>query len=184
MRLLPLLLLVPSLVHAETAVGFRIGGYGFREPGFAGGWHDCRMNGVGVFAARSVAPLVEVEAGLDAYFAAAEEEPSEHSHGAMDRVSTLLSVAGAVRPLPAARVSPYAQLGVGLELTRVTVEAMESSRVLPLAFFGIGADLRVGRARLGMVLRIHAMGHFEHDAELTVEPELASQLQFYAALGF
>jgi hypothetical protein len=187
MRLLLTLLLVPALAHAETAVGFRVGGYGFREPGTDLGWQDCRMNGVGLFAERSLVPLVSLEVGLDAYFAhghdPVDEESHHDTHAAMDRVSTLVSAAGLVRPLPGARVSPYVEVGLGLELTRVAVDTDEQSYVLPLAFFGLGGDLRLGRARLGAVFRMHAMGHFDHAAELSVEPELAAQLQFYAALA-
>jgi len=184
MRILLALLLFPALAHAETAVGFRVGGYGFREPGTDVGWQDCRMNGVGLFVDRALIPLISLEVGLDAYFAHQHDEAAEdeHSHAAMDRVSTLLSAAGALRPFPGARVSPYVQLGVGVELTRVAVDTDEASYVLPLAFFGLGGDLRLGRARLGAVFRMHAMGHFDHTAELSVEPELAAQVQFYAAV--
>ena len=141
------------------------------------------MNGVGLFAERSLVPFISLEVGLDAYFAHEHGGAHDHdSHDAMDRVSTLLSAAGVVRPLPGARVSPYVQLGLGAELTRVTIATDEESYVLPLAFFGFGGDLRLGRARLGAVFRLHAMGHFDHAAELSVEPELAAQVQFYAAL--
>ena len=185
MRILLALLLVPALAHAETSVGFRAGGYGFRESGTDLGWQDCRMNGVGLFAERSLLPLISLEVGLDAYFAhqhGAEMAAHDH-HAAMDRVSTLVSAAGVVRPLPGI-FSPYVQLGLGVELTRVTVETDEESYILPLAFFGLGGDVRLGRARLGAVFRMHAMGHFDHTAELSVEPELAAQVQFYAALTF
>lgn len=187
--LLATLLLGWTSAHAdvERAIGVRVGGYGFREnSGGHSDWRDCRMNGIGVFAEHSLPGPLFVEAGLDAYFAD-DTGGFSHAEPGMDRVSGLLTVAGGVRFFPQALVSPYVQLGTGLELTRVTMLEEESSYVLPVGFFGLGGDLRLGRVRLGASLRVHAMGHFEHGAAmhgLEPEAELASQGQFYAKVAF
>jgi hypothetical protein len=173
-------------------VGVRVGGYGFREPAAAGGgWNDCRMNGIGVFADRALPRGFFVEGGLDAYFA--DDTVLFHDHGdqhagGMDRVSGLLTVAGGIRFWPEARVSPYVQLGGGLEVTRVRMEdgsGHEQSRVFPLGFFGLGGDVRLGRVRLGATLRVHAMGHFAHEGGnfLEAEAELATQGQFHVKVS-
>lgn len=183
--------LLPAAAAAEPLeVGARIGGYGFREhESGAGGWQDCRMNGVGVFVDRPLAGPWYLEGGLDTYFAAGE---GGHTHGSveaapMDRVSALLTVGGGARLLRGARVSPFVIVGAGVELTRVSLPgAVEGSFVLPMGFFGVGADLRLGRVSLGATIRVNAMGHFAHDAatvELTPEAELAAQAQFHARVA-
>jgi hypothetical protein len=179
--------------------GARIGGYGFRQAPNAQsqhtGWTDCRMNGIGLFAERGLGAYF-VEAGLDAYFAD-ELGTGGHEHEVMatadewrmDRVSGLASVSGGVRFLRGARVSPYLQVGLGVELTRVALldaagtAALEDSFVLPTGFIGFGGDLRLGAARVGMNVRVHAMGHFDHGPGIdgfAPETELAAQAQFYA----
>ncbi|MSP15998.1 MAG: hypothetical protein EXR73_05200 [Myxococcales bacterium] len=179
-----------------ATVGARVGGYGFRQPatetGGHTGWEDCRMNGLGLFAQANFLGLFG-EAGIDTYFADAFPR-SGHAHDAsdgaadalaMDRSSTLVSAAVGVRMFPWLPVSPYLQLGAGVELTRVSLPeaGLEDSRVLPLGFIGVGGDLKVGRRlRLGANLRVHVMGHFEHDGStLEPEPELAAQGQFYVS---
>jgi hypothetical protein len=186
-----LLVLVSFTARAEeTAVGVRVGGYGFRvNSGGHSEWTDCRMNGIGVFADHAIRGPLFVEAGLDAYFAD-DTGGFTHDHGgepSMDRVSGLLTVAGGARFFPRSVVSPYVQLGLGLELTRVSMVGDEASYALPLGFLGLGGDLRLGRARLGLSLRVHAMGHFDHGPmvhSLEPEPELATQGQFHAKVAF
>lgn len=184
----------PAAASAEQlglSFGGRVGGYGFRDaaPDTEGprGWNDCRMNGIGLFAQKGLGRHFFAEAGLDAYFA--EEFPTGgHDHvgggSGMDRMSTLATVVGGVRLLPDAWLAPYLQVGAGVEFTRVAMPEydMRESHVLPLGFIGLGADLRLWRGvRAGMNLRVHLMGHFEHDgAIMSAEPELASQAQFYA----
>jgi hypothetical protein len=184
----------------ELSAGARIGGYGFRQAPNASsqhtGWTDCRMSGIGLFGQRGVGERLFVEAGLDAYFADTTGT-GLHDHGgagaadeaAMDRVSGLVSAAVGVRLFRQARVSPYLQLGLGIEATRVSlVDAatnmtLEDSFVLPLGFIGLGGDLRLGGVRVGINLRVHAMGHFDHEEgiqKLEPEAELAAQAQFYA----
>lgn len=184
--------LLPALAAAEPLeLGARIGGYGFRENRSGNSdWHDCRMNGVGVFVDRPLAGPWFVEGGLDTYFAAGE---GGHQHdggavpAAMDRVWGLFTVAGGVRFFRDARVSPFLIVGTGVELTRVSLPGLgEESFVLPMGFFGVGADLRLGRVSLGATIRVNAMGHFAHDAatvELSPEAELAAQAQFHARVA-
>jgi hypothetical protein len=185
----------------EYAIGVRVGGYGFRQAPTAQsdhtGWTGCRMNGIGLFGERTLGARFFVEGGLDAYFTD-DTGTGFHDHDGpdmkppwIDRVSGLASVAGGVRLWPGARVSPYLQLGVGLEATRIKVKAedgslIEDGLVLPFGFIGLGGDLRLGRVRLGMSLRIHAMGTIDQrdplapGQALEPEPELAAQGQFYA----
>jgi hypothetical protein len=176
----------------EWLLGFRIGGYGFRDvQGDAGGrWQDCRMNGLGVFGQRDfLGRHLHVEAGFDIYFATHRRD---HNQG-MDRVSGLLSAAVGGRIIPDAVVSPYAQLGTGLEITRVELEGLGSgTRTVPLAFLGIGADLQIHRFSAGLNIRANLMAQFPHDHEPGApahdhgglpgtEMEVAAQMQFYAA---
>lgn len=191
--LLVLTLTLPLAVAAEPLeIGARIGGYGFREnTSGASDWHDCRMNGLGVFVDKPLAGPWFVEGGLDTYFAAGVDG-HDHEHDAssaapMDRVSGLLTVAGGVRLFREARVSPFVLAGAGVELTRVSLPGLgEESFVLPMGFFGVGADLRLGRVSLGATLRVNLMGHFDHGAgvvALEPEPELAAQAQFHARVA-
>lgn len=213
--------LLPSLAVAESpnqpaersaldidSFGVRVGGYGFRrtEGDRRNAWDDCRMNGMGAFAVRNLGRNAFVEGGVDLYFS--EAFPLEPAEGedSMDRLSSLFTIAGGLRMAPAARISAYAQVGGGLELTKVEIEPLggatiKDERALPVGFVGVGGDLRVSeRLRLGMNLRAYVMGHFEHghdgahaiardqddavpsngaDHGLAVEPEVAAQGQFY-----
>jgi hypothetical protein len=186
---LALVLVLPALAHADEPllVGARVGGYGFRQaPGPERddtGWEACRMGGMGVFAELPLSRRFFLEGGLDAYFA---EEAGNEASWAIDRFSGLMTVAGGAYLVPGARFSPYVQAGLGMEVTHVSVGTQEDSFVLPLAFIGLGADVRVGPARLGASLRVNAMGYFDPadrmspTAELAPEAELATQGQFYA----
>ena len=173
-----LILCAASAAYAEERfVGARVGGYGFRRPagetGGGTGWDDCRMNGVGVFAQQGLPYGLFVELGLDAYFAAGAPD--------MDRVSGLTTVAGGARLWPGGRFSPYVNLGLGLELTRVELDDQRGNYALPLGFIGIGGDVRVDRFRFGASLRVHAMGKIEDT--MHPEPDLASQVQFHAMMS-
>jgi hypothetical protein len=179
----------------------RVGGYGFRNTHAESAsekWNDCRMNGLGLFGQKHLTQHAFLEAGSDIYFSddmilgadSTEAEP-------MDRLSGLLSVSAGLRMYPASRVSAYAQVGVGVELTRVTMGAaahehtdpvpasapaeMTTTRTLPMGFVGFGGDVRVGtRTRLGATFRTNVMAHFDHGATtLDAEPEAANQVQFY-----
>ncbi len=200
---------VPA-AHTPTplTVGARVGGYGFRRPGAVDvtghvAWDDCRMNGVGMFARRPVGRLF-AEAGADLYFAETFPIPTTHDDHAMDRMSGLLTVAIGADLVHTRRFVGYAQLGAGLELTRVSMtkadgEVLRDQRALPLGFVGFGGELRLGaRTALGASLRTHVMGHFDHDEQagpagaaalatgtadggLDASPEIAAQGQFYVS---
>lgn len=174
-------------------VGARIGGYGFREGVDASGemasstgWQACRMNGMGLFATRDLSRHFFVEGGLDAYFADSTVVAS--SSGSydtpIDRVSGLMSVAAGARAFPEALVSPYVQVGVGGEVTRVRLPelGLEDSALLPMGFFGVGANLRLGeRLKFSATLRVNAMGYYDDSqfqGELDPRTELATQGQF------
>jgi len=175
-----LALRTPAAPGEAYTFGARVGGYGFRQVTTDGGsgWTDCRMNGLGVFGERTLGEHLFVEAGLDLYFSA--DEP------AMDRTSGLLTVAAGARMFPHALVSPYLQLGAGLELSRVRLlqRQLEDSFVLPVAFLGVGGDLKLGdHLRLGLNLRSLVMQNFatsDQAGSLRHATDLAAQIQLYA----
>lgn len=178
------------------SAGARIGGYGFREVASGArpmspehtGWNACRMNGVGVFATRNLTPHFFLEGGVDTYFT--ETFPTGESVGnydtAIDRVSGLLTAAAGARLFPEAVVSPYIQAGLGAEATRVRLPqlGLEDTAILPMGFFGVGGNLRLGeRVRVGASLRVNIMGYYDDaqfQTELSPQAELATQGQFFA----
>jgi hypothetical protein len=192
-QLLVLVALVPCTAHAEEPalqLGARVGGYGFRQPVTAErehtGWEACKMGGLGLFLEHALSSRFFLEGGLDAYVAD-DSNTVDTGDWRIDRSSFLTTVAAGAYLLPGHRFSPYLQAGLGLELTHVTVgagdRAVDDDFALPLAFFGLGADLRWGPARLGASLRVHAMGYFDHpEGTESLEPrvEMATQGQFYA----
>jgi hypothetical protein len=218
---LSLILLAPAAASADSmpaatvdtgstasdyAFGMRVGGYGFRNTHAESAsekWNDCRMNGVGVFGHKKLSEHGFLEGGSDIYFSdnfilGADEA----THSNMDRLSGLFSVAAGLRMFPSSRFSAFAQVGLGLELTRVTLSPAEHSHdpgamddpvplgqteventAMPLGFVGFGADVRLGqRTRLGMNFRTYLMAHYDHGdgiTSLNAEPEAANQVQFY-----
>lgn len=192
--------LLPLAAGAEPyvdGVGARIGGYGFREMASANvmaeksttGWEACRMNGLGVFATKTLSRHFFAEGAVDTYFT--DAFPTGESTGnydtPIDRVSGLLTVAAGARLWPEKRFTPYVQMGLGAELTRVRLPALglEDSALLPFGFFGVGATVRVGdKLRLGATLRVNAMGYYDDaqfQTELSPQFELATQGQFFFA---
>jgi len=179
---------------AETqspyTVGARVGGYGFRnpDPATSKAWNDCRMNGVGVFGRRDYGRL-SVETGADIYFSDSFPLPAGSSPEGVsqDRLSGLVTVAAGARIFELGRITGLAQLGTGVELTRMTMtmdngNVAKASKALPMGFVGVGAEVRVGkRTELGAQMRLHVMGRFDATPECTlvVRPDAAAQGQFY-----
>jgi hypothetical protein len=174
-------------------MGFRVGGYGFREAAENEGgrdqWSACRMNGMGLFGHKQIRGPFFVEGGLDAYFS--EEFPiggqeQGQYETPIDRLSSIISVAAGVRWFDKARVSPYVLAGGGIELTRVRAPelGLKDSAALPMGFFGFGADIKIGsRVRLGAAFRVNAMGYYDDSqfqTEMNPETELATPGQFDA----
>ena len=177
-------------------VGVRVGGYGFRETTDAQpmaeasttGWEACRMDGIGIFAHRDYSKHIFFEGAVDTYFT--EAFPTGESSGnydtPIDRVSGLVTVAAGARFFPDAIISPYVQLGIGGEVTRVRLPelGMEDTAVLPMGFFGVGASLHLGkRLSVGAALRVNAMGYYDDaqfQTEMKAHAELATQGQFFA----
>jgi hypothetical protein len=164
-------------------IGARVGGYGFHDPQAASSrdaWNDCRMNGVGVFARKDVG-LLDVEAGADLY--------TSQPGGAEDRLSGIVTVAAGARLLDTHHVRALAQLGTGVELTRVSMSmptgvVAEDARALPLGFVGVAAEVELGaHTAIGGVLRTFVMGRFDANpaCQLEVEPAAAAQGQLYLA---
>jgi hypothetical protein len=195
------LLTLSSLAAADPiSIGFRVGGYGFRREGAPSSqtWDECRMNGLGLFANRAVAGPLFVEAGLDTYFSTNQAQPTDLP---IDRQSALVSVAGGVQTQVTSWLRGYAQLGVGVELTRVAVpygdSTIRENKVLPDGFFGIGGDIRIMRGTyLGAAMRTLVLGNFDYDPArlqmsnqwvsppkasdvFSASPGLAAQGQFY-----
>jgi len=193
-------ILLASLIVSTTAaadpmsIGFRIGGYGFRREGASSetqSWDQCRMNGLGLFGNRTVRGPLFVEAGLDTYFSTNQAQPTDLP---IDRQSALVSVAGGVRTQVTSWLRGYAQLGVGLELTRVAVPYGDSTirqdKTLPDGFLGIGGDIRIAHGTyVGASMRTLVMGNFDYDParlQMTnqwVAPPRASDV-FAASPGF
>ncbi len=195
-------LIVSTTAAADsTSVGFRIGGYGFRREGTPSqtqSWDECRMNGLGLFGNRTVRGPLFVEAGLDTYFSTNQAQPTDLP---IDRQSALVSVAGGVRTQVTSWLRGYAQLGVGLELTRVAVpygdSTIRDSKALPDGFLGIGGDIRIARGTyVGASMRTLVMGNFDYDPArlqmtnawvapprasdvFAASPSFAAQGQFY-----
>jgi hypothetical protein len=192
-----------SLSDASTYdIGFRIGGYGFRREGdtSANSWNECRMNGLGVFASRSLRGPFFAEAGLDAYFSSDFIQGEPSTDVPIDRMSALVSTAIGVRSDFTSWLRGYAQVGAGLELTRLSVPygddlQVRENKVMPEGFFGVGFDLRVSQGLyVGASMRMLVMGNFdyaEHNSSATwgasmppsevfdASPDLAAQGQFY-----
>ena len=199
--LITAILVLPTAASAEpiaNAMGMRVGGYGFREATPASGeapsgtgWQACRMNGIGVFANRALDKTFFVEGGLDTYFTG--EFPTGEAMGEydtpIDRSSALVTVAAGARFYTDARISPYLQMGIGAEVTRVSLPALalEDTALLPMGFFGAGANLRVtDTMQVGASLRVNAMGYYDDaqfQTKLEPELELATQGQFYASFA-
>ncbi len=194
-------LALPASASADPivdAMGMRVGGYGFREATPASGeqptgtgWQACRMNGIGVFANKSLDKAFFVEGGLDTYFTG--EFPTGEAMGEydtpIDRSSALLTIAAGARFYSDSKLSPYLQMGLGAEVTRVSLPALalEDSALLPMGFFGAGANLRItDTMQVGASLRVNAMGYYDDaqfQTELQPELELATQGQFYASFA-
>jgi hypothetical protein len=163
------LLLVSATASADPmSVGFRVGGYGFRRDSDpSGAWTECRMNGLGVFANRTVRGPLFVEAGLDTYFSINQPQAQDLP---IDRQSALLSAAVGVRSSFTTWLDGYAQLGVGAELARLAVPydggELRDDKVMPDGFVGIGADIKIGRAtHIGAAMRTLVMGNFNYDPQ-------------------
>lgn len=154
-----------SLQEAEeplgVGVGFRIGGYGFREIANddATNWTDCRMDGVGVFATWQHGDYFFSEFGLD-YYQAVGRVVSEEG---MDRISVHMIGAFGLRAFPAFFISPFIQVGLGAEYTDVSWSGFdrEEGGLFPMGFLGTGAEVSVGdHARFGANLRVYMMAAF------------------------
>ncbi len=175
-----------------VSLGARIGGYGFREPGKGRtAWQSCRMDGFGGFGAFALTRHVFVETGLDFYQATADTVDS-----GMDRVTLHTQVALGARAFPDAIISPFVQIGGGVDWTRITLLRNNEDSVewTPGAFVGLGGELNLIRnMRAGATLRMHAMAHpvgyearssynWESDANregVSTEVEAATQALFF-----
>ncbi|MCA9641806.1 MAG: outer membrane beta-barrel protein [Polyangiaceae bacterium] len=137
--------------------GARVGGYGFRHADGEGVWDNCRMNGVGVFGTLDLNRHVFGEVGLDFYSAA----PETNEQG-LDRVSTHGTLGVGFRMLPDFIVSPYAELGGGVELTRIEAlqdgeAVMSHSAVYPVGYIGFGLEINAtDNLKLGGAFRMLA----------------------------
>lgn len=175
----------------RPGVGARIGGYGFRRQS-DGKWDDCRMNGLGVFGTLDFGEYFFGELGLDSYQAV---KSASGDDAGMDRISILTSVAAGVRMFPDWYVTPYVELGTGVEWTRVDVGSQRTTGTYPIGFFGVGADVNVLRSlKLGSVIRVLGMAHpvlddvnspvYKPSRPVDMEYQPAAQAQLYARYVF
>ena len=123
------------------------------------------MNGLGLFGTRTLTGPLFLEAALDTYFSTNEAQLDDLP---IDRQSALASIAGGVRTQVTSWLGGYAQLGIGLELTRVAVPYGDSTirddKAMPDGFLGIGGDIRIARGTyIGANLRTLVMGNFDYD---------------------
>ena len=84
------------------------------------------------------------------------------------RQSALASISGGVRTQVTSWLGGYAQIGIGLELTRVAVpygdSTIRDNKALPDGFLGVGGDIRIARGTyVGANLRTLVMGNFDYD---------------------
>lgn len=192
-----------TVTESRYAFGARVGGYGFRreEGDRRNAWDECRMNGLGVFGERTLRGPAFVEAGLDLYFSESFPMANPETDLPIDRMSGLVTAAIGLRADGPWRTSGYAQLGAGLELTKVSVpygdDRIQDAMALPAGFLGFGGDIQVGkRTYLGANLRAHVMGNFDYDPDdletqpgwtsppsaaevFAPSPDVAAQGQFY-----
>ena len=194
----------PSVAAAPDAtytVGVRIGGYGFRRETDAAttAWDECRMNGAGVFAQRSLRGPLFLEAGLDTYFSIGQGQPSDLP---LDRQSALITTAAGARTNVFSWLLAYVQIGAGLELTRLSVpygdgSTIRANKALPAGFIGFGAELKLAHGTYGgAMMRTLLMGNFNYDPQrlqmsnqwvaepssddvFKASPAFAAQGQFY-----
>ncbi|MDQ3333564.1 MAG: hypothetical protein M4D80_00145 [Myxococcota bacterium] len=164
---------VTVVKRAEPAMydfGARIGGYGFRREGDNSdeGWTECQMGGIGMFASRRLTGPLFLEAGLDAYTSRNEGLPQDLP---VSRMSGLATLAAGARTNFTSWLRGYAQLGGGVELTRVSVpygedETIRDTKVMPAGFIGFGVDIRLGKKTyVGMNVRTLMMGNFNYKRE-------------------
>ncbi len=190
-------------VDSGYGFGARVGGYGFRrdDGDRRSAWDECRMNGLGVFGERRFGDHFFVEGGLDLYFSESFPQPDTEADLPIDRMSGLVTTAVGLRTDGPWRTSGFAQIGAGVELTRVSVpygeDRITDSLALPAGFLGFGGDIDVGRRTyLGASFRAHVMGNFDYDPEelemqpgwtnppaadevFDPSPDAAAQVQFY-----
>jgi hypothetical protein len=187
----PLLLLLvtagSAAADATYALGVRVGG---------------RMNGVGIFGSRALPGPFFIEGGLDVYTSQNFPVAPAATDLPISRMSGLVSTAAGIRTNFTSWLRGYAQIGGGIELTRVAVPygdgtTIRDDKAMPEGFFGIGADLKVGSATyVGASFRTLVMGNFDYDASrlqmsnawvspppardvFAASPDLAAQGQFY-----
>lgn len=156
------------------------------------------MNGLGIFGQRSVRGPLFVETALDTYFSTNQAQPTDLP---IDRQSALVSVAAGARTQVTPWLRGYAQLGIGLELTRVAVpygdSTIRDNKAMPDGFLGIGGDIRIATGTyVGANMRTLVMGNFDYDPArlqmsnewvappkssdvFAASPSFAAQAQFY-----
>ena len=149
-----LTLLAADASALEASLGARMGGYGFRQVNAEGSMDflQCRMDGVGLTGTLELPGNFFGELGVDYYHALAEPVLE-----GIDRLSLHTSAAVGYRLFPNFIVSPNLQAGVGAEFTKVELLGAEAEAVVPVGFMGVGGEVNLGRLKLGMSARVHAM---------------------------
>ena len=147
--------------HWRPGFGARVGGYGFRNEDGSSGWDDCRMGGIGVFGTLDANRYLFGELSLDVYQAA----PEVVEEG-LDRVSTHTLAGVGLRMLPEFVLTPFVELGGGIEWTKADALGASRTAAYPLGFLGFGAELNLTREfKLGATLRMLGTAEFEAASE-------------------
>ncbi len=167
----------------SSAIGARVGGYGFRqlnEDGTLINWENCRMNGVGIFGGFDLGSKLYSELSMDMYHATAVPL----SQG-IDRLSFHTQGLLGFRIPVTSWLLPHVHLGGGAEFTRVEIFGREDRGVKPVGFAGVGGELVLDKFRFGMTIRSNLMQLPEYqwnpertDATVEYTSEMAGQMLF------
>lgn len=165
-----------------SAIGARVGGYGFRQLNSNNNvdWNNCRMNGVGVWGTFDFTRNLFTEVSADMYYATGETLKS-----GIDRLSMHSLASVGFRLVPDFLISPYIQLGGGVEYTWVEVYGNKDQGFKPIGFVGIGGELNLDPFKLGLAIRSNAMqlpvydwGGDQSLREVSYRTEFAGQMLF------
>ena len=155
--------------------GLRVGGYSFRSPE-SRAWDDCQMGGVGLFGQLALTRYAFVELGVDSY------QASKNGDRDMDRVSVMPTVAGGLRMFPDFVITPYVQIGTGMEWTRVDFEGRRTQGIFPLGFLGVGSEIHFSKHfKAGANLRFLGMAHPRSEADAAVASSAAPKMEYRPA---
>lgn len=165
----------------KPAIGVRVGGYGFRQldTDETMNWNNCRMNGVGIYSTLDLNRNFFAELSADMYHA-----HTTTMRQGLDRISLHTAAVINARMAPDFLISPFIQLGAGVEYTWVDIYGNKDQGLVPVGFVGLGGEINLDQFKLGMTIRSNAMQLPDYDwrnqskQEVTYKTELAGQMLF------